>query len=86
MHASQGRRQVKRTMVMAARALLFTSTIAVALPAVGAGVLPIAHRTSFRLGDAGVTCTAQSRATDVRLTGIFDRAYVLTCRDASSAV
>jgi hypothetical protein len=86
MHASQGRRQVKRTMVMAARALLFTSTIAVALPAVGAGVLPIANRTSFRLGDAGVTCTAQSRATDVRLTGIFDRAYVLTCRDASSAV
>ena len=31
-------------------------------------------------------CTAQSRATDTRLTGIFDRAYMLTCRDASSAV
>ena len=31
-------------------------------------------------------CTAQSRATDTRLTGIFDRAYVLTCRDAASAV
>jgi hypothetical protein len=66
--------------------LLLASTVAAAFPAVAGGVLPIANRTSFRLGDAGVTCTAQSRATDIRLTGIFDRAYVLTCRDASSAV
>jgi hypothetical protein len=66
--------------------LLLASTMTGAFPAAGAGVLPIANRTSFRLGDAGVTCTAQSRATDTRLTGIFDRAYVLTCRDASSAV
>ena len=75
-----------RSSAMTARILLLASTISVAAPAIGASVLPIANRTSFRLGDAGVMCTAQSRATDTRLTGIFDRAYVLTCRDAASAV
>ena len=40
----------------------------------------------FRLGDAGVLCTAQVQPADRRLTGVFDRAYVLTCRDAASAV
>ena len=75
-----------RPSAMTARILLLASAIGVAAPALGASALPIANRTSFRLGDAGVMCTAQSRATDTRLTGIFDRAYVLTCRDASSAV
>ena len=31
-------------------------------------------------------CTAQVKPTDKRLTGIFDRAYLLTCRDAASPV
>ncbi len=75
-----------RLTAAAAQSLLIASAIGVASAATGASGLPIANRTSFRLGDAGVTCTAQSKATDVRLTGIFDRAYVLTCRDASSAV
>ena len=75
-----------RTTAKTARILLLASAIGVAAPAIGANDLPIANRTSFRLGDAGVMCTAQSRATDTRLTGIFDRAYVLTCRDAASAV
>ncbi len=75
-----------RSSAMTARILLLASAIGAAVPAIGASVVPIANRTSFRLGDAGVMCTAQSRATDTRLTGIFDRAYVLTCRDASSAV
>ncbi|QNN64972.1 hypothetical protein H9L12_12340 [Sphingomonas rhizophila] len=48
--------------------------------------LPISTRTSFRLGDAGVLCTAQSKPTDARLTGMFDRGYLLTCRDAASPV
>ncbi|MCY7279972.1 MAG: CHAT domain-containing protein [Sphingomonas bacterium] len=77
---------MKRSSAISARILLLASAIGVAAPAIGATILPIANRTSFRLGDAGVMCTAQSRATDTRLTGIFDRAYVLTCRDASSAV
>ena len=68
------------------RLLLLATGASIASGAIGANTLPIANRTSFRLGDSGVMCTAQSHATDSRLTGIFDRAYVLTCRDASSAV
>ena len=68
------------------RLLLLGSATSFGSAAIGAASLSIANRTSFRLGDAGVMCTAQSHATDTRLTGIFDRAYVLTCRDASSAV
>ena len=69
-----------------ARLLLLGSAIGALTPAMAATGIPIANRTSFRLGDAGVMCTAQTRATDPRLTGIFDRGYMLTCRDASSAV
>lgn len=47
---------------------------------------PLATQNGFRLGDAGVLCTAQVRPGDRRLTGVFDRAYILTCRDAASAV
>ncbi|MEO7410956.1 MAG: CHAT domain-containing protein, partial [Sphingomicrobium sp.] len=75
-----------RFTAIAARLLLLGSAVSIGSAAIGAAPLPIANRTSFRLGDAGVLCTAQSRATDTRLTGIFDRAYMLTCRDAASAV
>ena len=75
-----------RPSAITARILLLASAIGAAVPAIGASDMPIANRTAFRLGDAGVMCTAQSRATDTRLTGIFDRAYVLTCRDAASEV
>jgi CHAT domain-containing protein len=47
---------------------------------------PLSTLNGFRLGDGGVLCTAQVRPADRRLTGVFDRAYVLTCRDAASAV
>jgi CHAT domain-containing protein len=47
---------------------------------------PLSIRSSFRLGDAGVLCTAQIKPTDPRLKGIFDRAYQLTCRDAAAPV
>ena len=47
---------------------------------------PLSVRSSFRLGDAGVLCTAQVRPTDPRLSDIFDRAYQLTCRDAAGPV
>src|SRR4029453_3175742 len=46
---------------------------------------PLSITNGFRLGDAGVLCTAQVRPADRRLTGVFDRAYILTCRDAASA-
>jgi CHAT domain-containing protein len=47
---------------------------------------PLSVRSGFRLGDAGVLCTAQVRSTDQRLTGLFDRAYQLTCRDAAGPI
>jgi len=47
---------------------------------------PLSIKTSFRLGDAGVLCTAQIKPIDPRLTGLFDRAYELTCRDAAGPV
>lgn len=46
----------------------------------------IALRDSFRVGSAGVLCTAQYRPTDPVLTSIFDRGYRVVCRDAASPV
>lgn len=43
-------------------------------------------RNTFRIGDSGVHCTAQSTPTDPRLQSMFDRGYRLTCRDAAGAV
>ena len=51
-----------------------------------ADTAPLSVRPSFRLGDAGVLCTAQIKPTDPRLKGIFDRSYQLTCRDAAAPV
>lgn len=47
---------------------------------------PLSLRTSFRVGDAGVRCTAQNAPAEPRLKGMFDRAYRLTCRDAAGDV
>ena len=47
---------------------------------------PLSVRNSFRIGDAGVLCTAQNAPTDPRLQGIFDRGYRLTCRDAAGDI
>jgi len=63
--------------------MLLTS---VSLAPVHAGAAPLSVKPSFRLGDAGVLCTAQIRPTDQRLSGLFDRSYLLTCRDAAGPV
>ncbi|HQS95048.1 CHAT domain-containing protein [Novosphingobium sp. 17-62-19] len=47
---------------------------------------PLSVRNSFRVGSAGVTCTAQNAPLDARLVGMFDRSYRLSCRDAAGAV
>lgn len=47
---------------------------------------PLSIRNSFRIGSAGVMCTAQNAPVDGRLSGMFDRSYRLTCRDAAGAV
>ncbi|MFL6779796.1 MAG: CHAT domain-containing protein [Sphingomicrobium sp.] len=61
-------------------------TGAALLPAVAEAAAPLSIRPSFRLGDAGVLCTAQIKPTDPRLTAIFDRSYQLTCRDAAAPI
>jgi len=41
---------------------------------------------SFRIGSAGVLCTAQSRVGDPVLAGLFDRGFAIVCRDAAAPV
>jgi CHAT domain-containing protein len=43
-------------------------------------------RNSFRIGNAGVLCTAQSKAVTPLLVDMFDRGYSIVCRDAASSV
>jgi hypothetical protein len=68
------------------RLALLASSLLVAGAAAAKKDPPLSTLNGFRLGDAGVLCTAQVQPADRRLTGVFDRAYVLTCRDAASAV
>lgn len=51
-----------------------------------ARTLPVSVRSSFRVGTAGVVCSAQVTPTDTRLQAMFDRAYTLSCRDAAGPV
>lgn len=69
----------------AGSALLALAMAMVAAPA-GARETPLSIRNSFRIGNAGVLCTAQNTPADTRLSGIFDRAYRLSCRDAAGAI
>ena len=46
----------------------------------------LSMKSSFRIGSAGVICSAEYSATDKRLRSMFDRAYQIVCRDAASAV
>ena len=62
--------------------LLAGSTIS---PAIAADT-PLSIKPSFRIGDAGVLCTAQARPTDPRLRGMFETSYQLTCRDAAAPI
>ena len=68
------------------RLALLASSLIVAGSAAAKKDPPLSTLNGFRLGDSGVLCTAQVRPADRRLTGVFDRAYILTCRDAASAV
>ncbi|NML93447.1 CHAT domain-containing protein [Novosphingobium olei] len=69
--------------------LLGTSlaVLALAMPAMAsAKAPPLSIRNSFRIGSSGVMCTAQNAPADARISGMFDRSYRLTCRDAAGAV
>lgn len=47
---------------------------------------PISVRDSFRIGSTGVLCTAQNAPADRRLGGMFDRAYLIVCKDAARPI
>jgi CHAT domain-containing protein len=61
------------------------SGIALALP-LPAAAASLQLVDSFRIGNAGVLCTAQSRVADPALVGMFDRGYRIVCRDAAAPV
>ncbi|MFU7529170.1 CHAT domain-containing protein [Qipengyuania sp. ASV99] len=75
----------KILMVLAAPAGLMGVGAAWVTPAASQDA-PLSIQTSFRIGNAGVRCTAQTDPNEARLNGMFDRAYKLTCRDAAGAV
>lgn len=58
-------------------------TVALAMPA---WAEPVSIRNSFRVGTSGVSCSAQVASADKRLSGVFDRGYRLTCRDAAGSI
>lgn len=73
------------------RAFGFSAALAllgsVAAPAdLAAREMPVSVRSSVRIGSAGVVCSAQIAPRDPRLSGMFDRAYTLSCRDAAGPV
>src|SRR6478735_4413180 len=55
-------------------------------PAVAAPADSLASRDSFRIGSAGVLCTAQVRPIDPATRTPFDRGYAIVCRDAAGVV
>lgn len=69
-----------------AGAALSVLALASAAPAAADSSAPLSVRNSFRVGSSGVACTAQNAPGDPRITGMFDRAYKLSCRDAAGAI
>ena len=67
------------------RRLLPIALLALAMPHLAAAE-SLALADSFRIGNAGVLCTAQVQVADPALKGLFDRAYQLVCRDAALPV
>jgi CHAT domain-containing protein len=68
------------------RLLAAAAAILPASPALAAEP-PISLQDSFRIGSgAGVLCSAQVAGTDKAIGDMFDRAYAVTCRDASVPV
>ena len=64
--------------------LMLLASATAAPPAMAADSL--SPTDSFRIGTAGVLCTAQSQAAAPALRGLFDRGYRIICRDAAAPV
>lgn len=60
--------------------------LATAVPVSGQSTAPLSVRNTFRVGSSGVACTAQNTPGDPRISGMFDRAYKLSCRDAAGPI
>lgn len=70
----------------AATFLTFLAALGVASPVMAQDQRP-SLRDSFPIGsEGGVTCQVQTRARDAALSGIFDRAWLVVCRDAARPV
>ena len=67
------------------RRLLPIALLALAIPRPAAAE-SLALADSFRIGNAGVLCTAQVQVADPALKSLFDRGYRLVCRDAAMPV
>jgi len=65
---------------------LISVVLAAAPHAALAAPKPLSLLDSFRIGNAGVLCTAQRRSEDGRYVTIFDRGYDIVCRDAASPI
>jgi CHAT domain-containing protein len=70
------------TRILAIAGLLATPVLVSAARPQGS----LSLRNSFRIGNAGVLCTAQNRSVGPNLVDMFDRGYVIVCRDAASSV
>ncbi|MFZ4688428.1 MAG: CHAT domain-containing protein [Polymorphobacter sp.] len=67
------------------RVIMLALVMATALPQpLAAASLRLSD--SFRIGNSGVLCTAQSRVADPVLASMFDRGYRIVCRDAEASV
>ncbi|WP_246152492.1 CHAT domain-containing protein [Sphingomonas montanisoli] len=72
-----------KTMIRILPALAAIGLVATT-PSVGAPSLSL--RNSFRIGNGGVLCTAQSKPLTPNLKSMFDRGYSIVCRDAATPV
>ncbi|WP_353217451.1 CHAT domain-containing protein [Sandarakinorhabdus sp.] len=81
------RRLLHRRRTLRLAGLLVAAAIAqpMAAPAAAANA-EFALAESFRIGTAGVLCTAQSQANDPAMKGMFDRGYRIVCRDAAAPI
>jgi len=72
---------------LASLAFLLAACLGLLLASAPAAVpASIAARDSFRIGSAGVLCTAEVRPLDPATRTPFDRGYAIVCRDAATAV
>lgn len=79
--------RLRRLRKFSYRAVPAFAALAFLQPAIAhAQAEPLSIKSSFRIGSAGVICSAEYSVTDKRLQSMFDRAYQIVCRDAASPV